>query len=274
MRKTAGFFLMVFLLLHNSCNESEQINKGNDDYLYLNKLEELIEIAGVEHNRALEYVYKAFQQAKDSGVLCKMSNNEIISFSQLQTKEFFLDSDVHFISSNRDRCMEFSDRFFNKIKRKPFVEKSADYFDILSLIEEQELNESQAKYLEVLNDAINSDYDLETLLEIFLDIKEHASLELTIEDSFIVLAAIDIGINSLTYWNSNLELWNELLGNSQKRWFSWRQVAAYDVAGAVGGAAATAITGGGIAAGIVGGAVGASVVCATVQIICHFGNCD
>lgn len=273
MKKFTAFILMC-LLLNNSCNKSEQINTENDSCLSLYQLEEFIQIAGVEHNRALDYVYTALQQAKGDGLLCNMSNNEIVSYSRLQTKEFFLDSDVDLIVNNRNRCVEFSDRFFNKIQTKHIPEKSANYFDILSLVESQELNKIQIRYLELLNEAINSDLDLETLIDIFQDIKERASLELTIKEMYIVLAAVDIGLNSLAYWHSNLDLWRELLGNSQKKWFSWRQVAAYDIAGAVGGAAATAITGGGIAAGIVGGAVGSSVVSATVQIICHYGNCD
>lgn len=274
MKRTIDFIL-ISLLVFLSCNKGN-LNEVTlpKDVLIDEPIEELIRIAGVEHNNGLAYVYEKLNAIKNEGKLFDMNATEVLSFSNVKTREFILDSEVCFIVKNRSIALEFSDLFFQKVGVFNVGMKSNYDFNIWDLVEDHSINSKQREILEVLDAAINSEKELSEIIVIFEEVRKRVQSECDQDEIPVVLAAIEIGINSMTYWNENLDNWVTLLGNGEKSWFSWRQVAAFDVAGAIGGAAVTAFTGGAIAAGIIGGAVGSSVVSASVQVICHYGNCN
>ena len=113
----------------------------------------------------------------------------------------------------------------------------------------------------------------------FEKIKNIAKLELSKENTQLVLIATEIGIMSSTYWSENIEKWNQLINESTSNriscedWFSWSEVAGADVAGGVGAAVTTAIVNAAPGAGqvaygtaIVSTAAGASVGDAVFQV--------
>lgn len=79
------------------------------------------------------------------------------------------------------------------------------------------------------------------------------------EEQFYVLAAIEIGVHSLTYWHDNYTKWFNLFNESNKAPdFSWKEVGKEDIKGAIGGAVAVGVES--VVAGPPGWAAGAATV--------------
>lgn len=266
---TSMFFVIIFI----GCNKVENNPFEKHEKAEIDLLIKNIKVAGNEHNIGLDYVYMKLVKRKDEIVSFKHSEEGLFSIVHKYVDAFLMESQLDFVANNSEVALSASADVYTKIIDNLGHKKSHQIFNIWEFVNIETLSDLQLELLASLDAAINSDMGLEKIISLFECVGKRAILELPDKEKHVVIAAVEIGVNSLLYWQENMDLWIDLLSDGEKSWFNWRQVAAYDVAGAVGGAVATAITGGGVAAGIIGGAVAASAVSATVQIICHFGNC-
>ena len=134
------------------------------------------------------------------------------------------------------------------------------------------LTAKQKELLSVLKQAIdNTDLDLNQTLDIFESVRSRANTECTGEERIVIIAAVEIGSNSLIYWNENIDEWVAVFSNenkSLKRWFNWKKLGEADVSGAVTGA----ISGAGAGVSALAGGLGASAGQAAKQIFNHIFN--
>lgn len=266
MKKIKLHFALAIMFVSFSCEERKDVDFGIDVY-------KSIQLAGMEHNNGLSFVFDELQGAKQKGLFAEWNTIDIISFAEYQTRIFYSESKLLNCDKSKAQAIEISNTFFYEVLAVSNSMKKGD-FAIWDLLNEDYLTEIQKELLDLLDQVLGVEMPVNEIISTYESVRIRAINECTSEEALIVLAAIEVGINSLTYWYENHDDWVELLALGEKRWFNWRQVAAYDIAGAIGGAAIAAITGGGIAAGIIGGAVGSSVVSACVQVICHYGNCN
>jgi len=89
--------------------------------------------------------------------------------------------------------------------------------------------------------------DLEATLSVFETVRNRANADLNEDKRIPIIAAIEIGSNSMIYWSENIDEWAEVFSNgnkSVKGWCNWKKVGGADVKGAIVGGITGALAGG------------------------------
>ncbi|MFA9371080.1 MAG: hypothetical protein ACERIH_05170 [Labilibaculum antarcticum] len=248
--------MLGFISFLSSCeNESQDVLVKSE----LNLLSEAeIKDIGVEHNVALDYVFKELSSIENSGV---KSSNDIETIIKAGLNKY---SATLFTGEELDNTIEYSNKqvenyFGNKVKSESITE--IDYGStMLSVIKKnrEQFSESQIKYLLRCESLFLSakTINMNSFIEKLDVIEESVKKELTAEEAQVVLIYLSVARNSINYWNGNLNNWiNKLSGSNSKSWWNdtWRVVKKIALEDAIG-------------AGV--GAVGAAVV----NIIPGIGN--
>lgn len=224
-----------------------------------------IEETGRIHNDALEFVYKEFKTLSVKGMLDSVNIEELVNLAQLYSVDYLEKSD--------EPIFDIEDRGFSiEMLNVMFADKrvhDTKPSNLRILSSTDSFNQKQIDLFDQMEKALDDDnLSLEGTIDIFMKVKDEAYRTLPRSEAIIIIGAVDVGINSMKYWHDNIDDWGKLV-NEPTRWFNWREVAAWDIAGAAGGAAAAAVTGAGIGVGIIGGAVGTSVCNAVYQVVAH-----
>jgi hypothetical protein len=204
-----------------------------------------------------------------------VNSNLNLFYESKYTSSLMLRSALKF---SKLECNRLSTQIQNKQKISTFDESPIqkvinDYSDNLSDLQKEFLNKIDiAMYLD------------EELIVLELNkIEIEAQSKLSEEEALPILAGIEIGKASISYWTANLSSWIEALnansGSANVKMqkvtnkFSWNNLFASDTAGAVGGAVGAAIVNaipgaGQVAYGgaILGGASSSSVTYAVYEI--------
>lgn len=273
--KKISFIAILIMATLFACNKEEITSPQPNSN---ESLESYFKIAGEEHNKGLDYVYQQLRAAKESNQLNVKSRNNVFELVKKSTVDFIQNNQTELFENNQTKGIKYANLEFNRIEQK-YQNNTKGSFDNLWA---QEITDSltlkQKELLTVLNEAIKDEsLDLDATLEVFEDIRERATTECSEVEYVIILAAIEVGTNSLIYWNSNFEKWKELLeaGQNKASW-NWKRTGAADAAGAVTtaiGIGGTAIITGppGWVAGAVGIATGAVATSAGDAVLQWFG---
>ncbi|MEA2106977.1 MAG: hypothetical protein U9P82_09735 [Bacteroidota bacterium] len=256
-----------------SCEKKKAVNlESNKDEIASLKM------AGIEHNKGLDYVLQELKTTSQNKHLNLKSSNDIFSLVKTSTKDFLIINSDIISSSNNDYAIECAENAFDWVESnhsesntKSITDDNSYYSSI-----EDSLSLNQKELLNIINDAINDiDLDLEATLSVFETVRNRANTELNEDERIPIIAAIEIGSNSMIYWSENIDEWAEVFSNgnkSAKGWFNWKKVGGADVKGAVTGGVTGAITGAGAGIGALGGGVGASAGQAALELWNHWVN--
>lgn len=269
----AVVFIALTISVFVSCEKTEQPPIDSKQ----NEVEKL-RIAGIEHNTGLNFVLHKLKDAAHKKRSSFRNPEDLLSLVEKSTKTFLTENSKLIESHNRDYAIKCSDDAFVWIKETYLNQiednstKVKPYYDAAY----QSLNVRQKELLAAIIQAIdNENLDLQATLSAFENIRIRANNELKEEDRLPILSAIEIGSNSMIYWNENIDEWAALFSDgskSTKGWFNWKKVAGADVKGAVTGATTGAITGAGAGVGALGGGVGASAGAAALELWNHWVN--
>lgn len=258
--------LLVMILVTSiiACQSTE-----NDDSL-LNENLYSYEQVGAIHNEGLEYVFK-----------------ELVSYKSKARSNFSFSSDLLQTLSSK-AVSEFL------AKKQVLLPNSRASRTTYSIAEVRNmLNKDQRKYYNKLMNVffdrnLNYEETQLSIVNITMKIKKNLS---TIEADPLLYGA-SVAKYTAEYWHSNWAKWHIELGDGKKficssltnsrntpesdNDFSWKEVGAQDVSGAIGGAVGGAIVGGmaggvgagpGAATGGIGGGIGNSVASIIGQLI-------
>jgi hypothetical protein len=291
-KKYLLFYLCILTLasgfLITACKKKNY--QKNVDFEKIENFEMICKEVGREHNEGLDYVYLKLKA--DPTLNNEIKVEEVYDLARKYTFNFLNQSKIDFIEKNLDRCLpaanvafEWADDY-SYSSRKLKSTKS----DVLwSASVSDSLSEVQKKYLNVLKDAINdTTKGLAETIEVFESVRLKVKEECTIEEAYIIILAIEVGVNSLSYWYENLDKWILLANGKEKsnppkhkptpskqvsKSFDWKQVGKVDVATGVGAAAGTGVAylfgpvGWGVfGAATTGGAVAGSVTDVILQL--------
>lgn len=262
-------------------------NPASVDFDKNQELQTIFAKVGQEHNNGLEFVFNQLSNEK----LSPQNFNQLISSIERNSNLFLKTQTQEFIQSNYENAGLYSSLALKDTRaRKSRNARITESQNLWKDSDEDKLTVKQKELLSELNSAINNEnLGLAETLQVFEKIRVRARYECSEREFFAVIAAIEVGTNSLTYWHSNIQKWSKLIGSfesksangrvvSNKRQqsdFSWKSVGKADVSGAVGAAVgvgvAAVVTGPpGWAAGgaaVAGGAVGASAGDAVLQLL-------
>jgi len=230
-----------------------------------------LKMAGIEHNKGLDYVLQKLKASKKKGQLNLKSSVDIFSVVKGSTKEFLKINSELINAENSSTAIEYAEYSFDWVKNshltKSLKNSTSDLWDPSV---EKSLTLKQKELLVILNSAIsNIELDLNATLEVFENVRNRANNECSEEERIAILAAIEIGTNSMTYWSEHIGEWATVFSTdlkSTKGWFNWKKVGGADVKGAVTGGVTGAITGAGAGIGALGGGVGASAGAAALEL--------
>ena len=234
----------------------------------------VLEKAGKEHNQGLDYVLNKLKISKKNK---NFNSNDVYSIIKENTIDFLQTKSEIVNTSNVDLAIRCANEAFDWIESQN-NSKSTHNSNLWYESIEDSLSIKQKELLSILYNAINNpDLDLNATLSVFTEVKERAETELDEKDQIAIIAAVEIGSNSMVYWNENIDEWADVLssGNkSIKKWFNWKKVGAADVQGGVTGAVTGGITGGlaGAGTGALAGGLGASAGNAAKQLWNHWVN--
>ena len=253
---------MIAIITFTNCDNEETSNIGNSkNYI------ESLKAVGIEHNNGLNYVLQELQKLKSEGKLDLSSVGSILSLTREKTKDFLGIDNTVINSDNRDLAVEFSGYSFDWVEN--------NYNSTWYTSTYAELTPKQKNLLGMLDKAIDDPtLDLNATLDVFKNVREK-TMECSEEERIVIIAAIEIGTNSLKYWSENMSKWSELFSSRSKRWFNWKKLVKSDLKGAASGAVGGAFSGGlaGAGAGALGGGLGASAGSAVSQLWDHwFGD--
>lgn len=233
-----------------------------------------LKMAGIEHNKGLDYVLQKLKSSKKKGQLNLKSSVDILSVVKGSTKEFLKINSELINAENSSTAIEYAEYSFDWVENshlaKSLKNSTSDLWDPSV---EESLTLKQKELLVILNSAIsNIELDLNATLEVFENVRNRANNECSEEELIAILAAIEIGTNSMTYWSEHIDEWATVFSTdlkSTKGWFNWKKVGGADVKGAVTGGVTGAITGAGAGIGALGGGVGASAGAAALELWNH-----
>ncbi len=229
----------------------------------------LFEEAAVNHYLGLEYIYNSLvsSQLDSSLVLDTNSYNNLLNFVKIKTHSFLLGLGNTFIQNNESLVLDWTDYSFTWI-----VKQQNDHLLYDSIVADS-LTNKQKELLRELSLAVydvNIGYD--STLSVFEHIRERSYQTCNDEELIAMLAAVEIGEASLTYWYSNYDKWNNIFPSRLKSWFNWKELLGRDIEGAVTGAVTGFVTSGisGAGAGALAGGLGASAGSAALQLYHHW----
>lgn len=271
--------LIIFISLVFSCNRSEDNNQNyTEEY---NKIFTKISEAGKVHNRNLDIVKNRLLNDKSlvtkykslSSKVAVLNSTQFISdmnnleFTSISEDPFYNDlTDEEIMNNinnvnvqivnevaNPDGTLDFS----NPIETQTWFSQ-----------DEPALSNKEKELLTILKNTIeNTSLSFEQSIQVFDEVYNRSLTECNDKEKLVIKSAVVIGKNSMTYWYQNADTWKQAISkinpNSSitSRRVNWHNVAAMDVAGAVGGAVRTWVL------GVYGGPVGVSAyvgsICAT-----------
>jgi len=273
--KNRIFIGLLTMMMFFACSKNDDLIKSKVEKFTLSN--EMIDQIGVEHNKALSFVFEGLKRNQKELNLGKelksLINNELYVFYK-EVSYFRGASKIAIeMTQHQLKSVLFEDaQTYSKSNDLNFQDLISTYSNNLSEAQKDLLLELER----ILND---NNEDLEKIL-LKLDIlEERTKLELASFEAQLILIGIQVAKNSSCYWHENLNDWIEILSVTDvnhKNWFSWGDVIKGDVLGAIGGATsalfANLVPGvGQVAYGsaILGGAVVGSVVAAADQIYDH-----
>jgi hypothetical protein len=283
MKKIFKSLISLMLgLVAFSCNESPSSEFDETDQLqtYLVKV-------GQDHNNGLEFIFNQLSNEKST----LQNFDQLVNSIERNSNLFLKNETQDFVRTNYENAKKYSTLSLQDIRaRKSRNARVNESENLWKDSDEVKLTTTQKKLLSELNSAINDEsLGLTETLQAFERIRVRAKSECSDKEIFTVLAAIEVGTNSLTYWHSNIDKWSNLVASLESKSangrisynkrtqsdFSWKSVGKADVSGAIGAAVgvgvAAIVTGPpGWAAGgaaVAGGAVGASAGDAVLQLL-------
>lgn len=264
--------LVVGVAAFMSCEKENAVNlESNKDEIASLKM------AGIEHNKGLDYVLQKLKASKKKGQLNLKSSVDIFSVVKGSTKEFLKINSELINAKNSSTAIEYAEYSFEWVKNNHSTKNlKTSTSDLWDPSVEESLTLKQKELLVILNSAIsNIELDLNATLQVFENVRNRANNECSEEERIAIIAAIEIGTNSLTYWSEHIAEWAAVFSTdlkSTKGWFNWKNVGGADVKGAVTGGVTGAITGAGAGIGALGGGVGASAGAAALELWNHWVN--
>lgn len=277
MKTTIKIILLSIILSFTfSCTKDVSNDIGKINVISLNELQKL----AIEHNNAMDFVLQGLRTSNN----INYNNVDSVVNSNLSLfyKSRFISSSLELESAINFSKLE-SNRLSTQIKKVQKISAS-DETPIQKVINEysENLSNTQKEFLNKIDIALNLEAELAAIELNKIEID--AQNKLSKEDALPILAGIEIGKASITYWNENFSSWYEALntsaGSSKVRIqkatnkFSWRNLFASDIAGAIGGAVTTAVINalpgaGQVAYGgaILGGAAGGSATYAVYEAL-------
>ncbi len=261
-----------------SCNK-EKVSYI-DEKSSLIGIEEIRDIAK-KHNEAMDFVLEGLKKNNISFRRNKENVGDIIN-NQLEV--FYstrLENDIDIASAKEYSEVEVNRVVSLRYKNGHLRTDTSSLIQILIQNYSDKLSESQIQLLSDIEDVFsNSTGDFDEVVSKLDEIENLAISSLTEEEALPVIAGVEVGKESLQYWKENIGEWEQAIsegGTCQLRWFSWKEVAGSDVAGAVGGAVGAAVVNAipgagqvGYAGAVLGGAAGTSATDAVYQIWDHF----
>ncbi|MAC94228.1 MAG: hypothetical protein CMC96_01870 [Flavobacteriales bacterium] len=279
---------MISAILFTACNKNEDIsnskafvneqeksvkNKGN--ILKTTSTESDVIWAGTAHNDVIDLVYQELtlyytEKYNQSDSIEFIYENMLDKTFQIATSviqdNYGLDTFNLMESYLTDYYYQLADSNYNLGSNLWFPENNDD------------LSQDQKYYLSSLNSALeNQSLSVSEIVSVFNDVKADAKDNLSSDEFYVILSAVEVGKNTIQYWDDNIEEWYDLYtdqGGSTS--ISWRGAGEADVKGAIGGAISAAISGGGIGIGAAAGAIGGSTAYVVVELWkkwCPFGWC-
>lgn len=244
MKNVRIYIALVLLIGISSCKKENSIETTN--VKLLNKLE--IQDIGIKHNEALDFVLEGL---KNSDVTESDNLNDMDSFIKLRLSEFY--STIYTNPKVLKAAIDNSN-----LQGAKYISASNEYASFKSNLRNsspiKEVIQENDKYLTKKQkglllkcDKAISGYtggDITPILSKLEKIQELAEKQLSKEDAQMIIISAEIGINSVSYWDKNLDEWVIALQNNNSRlkgWFSWGELAGADVAGGVGAAVHAAV---------------------------------
>lgn len=276
MMLVAGLYLSFIML--SSCDKEDT---RPDD------MKKDFEAAALLHTEAMELCLEVLKKTN-------ITDEETLVQLIRETTSKYVGSNPGFMASPHeaekslhseiDRLVSFRKKVSNPNYKGDYTYNDYLIYTIHSF--EEELSAEQYNLLLDINNIMETHQAADVIIPMLTQIKDVDCLALPVEERYVVYSVITIGIESVDYWNENMEAWIDAVtdGDPDKaaemhKWFNWGSVSNSDIAGAIGGAIGGAITGavaGGIGAGpgaLLGGCaggIGSSAADATMQVINHF----
>ncbi|PID94725.1 MAG: hypothetical protein CSA89_00755 [Bacteroidales bacterium] len=231
-----------------------------------NELREL-GVTKQKHNRGLDYVLHKLKDFKEQGNNFK-SSSDILSFVEENSINFLTINSELINDKNKDKAIESAKYSFK------WIQESNSNKDLWDSSVDNLLSSKQKELLTIMKSAIdNPALDLEATLKVFNEVKRRANKECSKEEQVAIMAALEIGTNSMIYWDKNINEWIRIVSLETKQlrgWFSWKDVGGADVKGTVTGTVTALVTGAGVPVSALGGGLGASAGQAAFQLWNHF----
>ncbi len=280
MRKYYILMFMISLVLSFVIYSCDKEEARPDD------LKEDFEAAAVMHTEAMEVCLEALQSTNVTDASAILHIVEETAMRYVTHTPGFANNEYGQKALKEEVKRLYS---FRKKISDPAYKGEYTYNDFLlyTLHEhEDDLSEAQYNLLIAVNNIMATYSTAADIVPLLNQIKDVDCLALPEDERYVLYAVTTIGIESVNYWNENMDDWIDAITNGDPdkmthmhKWFNWGSVAGSDIAGAIGGAIGGAITGsfaGGVGAGPgalaggLGGAVGVSVTDAAMQVIDHY----
>jgi len=246
--------LMAGVTIFYACKKEKELAPNTSVQDFIKRAHK----GAVVHNEGLAYVYAKLAEIKPKEEVLKIV--EIFTLDFIKTNSFFK-SDVEVASKNAKITFEL-------LRNSKSSRANLWYDDDTNL-----LSKSQKQWLTFIDDIIKNNNDLNKMISELDKIEKNVIEEGSDEDQFIVIFAVELGKESLTYWYEHHVEWEQLAPeNLSKGWFNWGNCARDDLAGGICGAIGGAIGGGGagVVPGAIGGALGGSAANAISQCWDHW----
>lgn len=253
-----NFLIVLIALFFVSCNDKEK-NMEISEYT-VTDFKYDIQLLGSIHNECMDYVIRHLNANDIENIMTK---SEYYGLSFLNSYGFS-DEDVEQV------LFSFERNYYRRFELDTVLWFQDDV---------ERLSEDQKKVLRLINNVIESNDNIGSLLSNLEQVEDSIIRNGTYETQYIAIVAVEIAKSSLTYWYNNEYIWRDLVDmESKERWFNWKSVGREDVKGAVAGATgvgvASVVSGPpGWAAGtatVVGSSAGASLADAAGQVWDHF----
>ena len=249
------------ITFNNNVKSSKVLSNNNNPYDYI----------GVKHNEGMDFILQKLIQLEN--------NNTIISIDSLN---IFISKQINsFCLENVYSFNLFDQKDFFKTEQINLVFNNLligiDIIDTLATL--NELNLIQKNYISSISSIFRNSDTISSiecsLISMNIDLSNNDLL--TEDEKIIIYGATSVGIYSLKYWETYIELWYSTLGsllsnNDFDIEVSYDEILGIggdDVSGMIGGAVAGGIIGGlpGIIPGGIGGGVAASITGIAIEFM-------
>ncbi|MDZ7682491.1 MAG: hypothetical protein U5J63_12455 [Fodinibius sp.] len=210
-------FLLIGLIITAtliSCDQTK-ITDSQDKKLDIEKLETYLDKTGKLHNKGLDFAYKKLKEKEASKSVAFKSKTSTLNFVKSTTIEFLKQSESKLIKNNTKAFIKSAEKMISRKKKRASQTQSTQ----IKLWEPKisdSLSAVQKKYLSKLNTALsNSNFGFQDKINAFKNIKATFKKEAPKKEQFVLLAAAQVGINSLQYWHENKSKWKDLMKNSK-----------------------------------------------------------